>query len=102
MTIFQKIANWIRSITTPAWLKEIGDICDGVVRAAIIELGKDVVGLLQVKIIEVAKNGSLNTEQKFKAVFSYARTIGVEIRDSILTILINALVYALKQKGVIK
>lgn len=101
-SIFQKAADWIRGIKTPDWLRDLLQEIQDVFVAFCIQIGKDYLTDLKNKIIEVS-NTDLSNEDKFQAVFNYARDrfIGINIKDSALQLIIQYLVVKLKQQGLI-
>lgn len=101
MNLWQKFYNWLKAVKTPIWWHEIGDVVDASVAAGLNEIGRQAYDLLKNKIIEVSTKNKTSKE-KFSEVYDYARTIGISLRDSLLSVLINSLVLALKTKGAIK
>jgi len=101
MSIFQRIYNWFFRIKTPIWVRELGFDLQTAIGDALVELGQRTYNLLQEKIILEAQSNKPSAE-KFKAVFDYAKKLGVGLKDSALNAVINAIVLVLKNKGAIK
>jgi len=77
----------------------MGDV-QSIFLQTLFTIGKAQLELIKAKIIEVAQTG-MKPEEKFEAVFNYTKSIQINIKDSVLNTLINALVLGLKNKGII-
>lgn len=95
MNPFRIAYDWIKSRKTPAWLKTIlGEIQD-IIKRVLIQVGQNYIAQLQAKIIEVSKK-DIPGEEKFGVVFAYARQLGINLKDSALNTLIEALYQKVK------
>lgn len=71
-----------------------------IILSILYQVGKEYLTRLEEEIIKVAQM-DMSNEAKFKTVFTYARTMGIELKDSALRLLIEALVNRLKDYKVI-
>ena len=107
LSIFQKIANWIKSWNTPKWLQDVLDFMFfDVVMPTLRELGEE--GYIEVTrlIIDASKMDSLTSRQKFEFVYNelckgWARDKG-NIGESFLNRCIELVFAELKAKGYIQ
>ena len=100
MPFVQQWYDTIRRWQAPKWFVALmGDI-QSIFLETLYQIGKGQMELIKAKIVEVA-NSNLSSEDKFKAVFEYAKGINIEVKESVLNALINALVLGLKNKGII-
>jgi len=96
----QKIIEKIQGIKAPAWYVDLmGDMQD-VFLNVLYQIGKEQLEAIKNKVIEVAES-EVSNEEKFQKVFDYARTIRINLKDSVLRALIEAIVVSLKRKKVI-
>jgi len=96
----QKIIDKIQSIEAPKWYVDLMGDMQSVFLNVLYQIGKAQLEAIKSKVIEVAES-NLSNEDKFKAVFDYARSIKINLKDSVLRALIEAIVVSLKQKKVI-
>lgn len=97
--IFQTIYDWIKNLQTPEWLKEVHEI----IKSILATVSKELWSTLTTLVFEASKNDQLTPEGKFKYVVEEfkQRWGGVEIKDSILNLLLELAVQYLKVKSVI-
>ena len=98
--MFQRIANWIKSWKTPDWMERLlEEIWIDILVPAIHGVGKEVIQNLQNLILEASKK-DMSGEMKFRWVFNEfkERWGGVELKDSLINLLIQLLVVYLKAK----
>jgi hypothetical protein len=100
VTFFQEWYNRIRKWAAPKWFVDLMGDVQAVFLATLYQIGKDQMESIKNKIIEVADK-PMSNEDKFKEVFDYCKHININIKGSVLNALINAIVLALKNKGVI-
>lgn len=100
ITIFQKAYDAIKKWQAPKWFSDLMGEAQAVFLATLYQIGKAQMEAIKDKVIEVA-GSNMSNEDKFKAVFNYAKSINISIKDSVLNALINAIVLALKNKGTI-
>lgn len=101
MNPFQKAADWIRSRTTPAWLKWLLDILKGIVVDVVKIIGKEAMQFLQTEIMMVAKLDMTGTEKARYVADSFrARYTMATVTDSMLNLAIELLVAQLKKSQV--
>lgn len=100
ITIFQRAYDWIKKQTAPKWFVSLMADVQSIFLEMLYQIGKAQLEAIKAKIMEVAQT-DMKPEQKFKAVFDYAKNINIDIKDSVLNTLINALVLGLKNKGTI-
>ena len=98
MGMVQKIYDWIKSLKTPSWLKEIFDELQGIIISTLLQIGKEYITGLSDKIIEVA-NMDITSEKKFKLVFQWGKQNIPDIKDSVLNLAIELLVTLCKANG---
>ena len=100
MNPFQAVANWIQKQKTPGWLRELFQEIEFIIITSINNLAKEYLAQIEAKIIEV--NGQyIPNKEKFQRVFDFCRAIGIVASETILNILINALVLKLKNRRAI-
>lgn len=99
MNVFQRAYDFIKSLSTPAWLKILLQEIQDLIVATAIGIGKEYLRQLEEKICEVAQDPSLTNEQKFKAVFKWGQYNIPNIKDASLNLCIEILVNLLKKKG---
>jgi len=100
ITIFQKAYDGIKKWQAPKWFVDLMGDCQSIFLATLYQIGKDQIEAIRDKIVEVASS-PISNEDKFKEVFNYCKGINVNVKDSVLNALINAIVLALKNKGTI-
>jgi hypothetical protein len=105
-SIFQKAADWIKSLKTPEWLKNALQEMQDLMTAILITAGKAYLNELTNLIIVAAESDNMSSEQKFKYVVDKAKkstTVALQqLKDNELNFLVNYLVANLKSKGIIK
>src|SRR3990167_72087 len=99
MSIFQKAADFIKSIKSPKWYKILMREIQDIIIAIMIRVGKDYVSQLQSHILEVSKM-DMSNEKKFRMVFNYGKELIPSIKDSALNLLIETLINRLKTNKV--
>jgi hypothetical protein len=100
ITIFQKVYDAIKKWQAPKWFTTLMGECQSIFLATLYQIGKDQMEAIKDKVIEVA-GSTMSSEDKFKEVFNYCKSININIKGSVLNALINAIVLALKNKGTI-
>ncbi len=100
ITWVQKLYDKIKAWSAPPWFVALMGDVQSIFLETLYQIGKAQMEAIKVKIIDVASSDMTN-EDKFKAVFKYAKGININIKDSVLNALINAIVLALKNKGII-
>lgn len=103
MSIFQKVYDKIKSLKTPAWLKELLDkVLHNVIIPVLTKLGEDAIAVLKSLIIKASKMNISNSD-KAKWVFNeFKSTFKVsDIKDSYINLGIELLVNMLKDQGII-
>ena len=101
-TIFQKIYDFFKNIETPEWLADILKKLQDIIIEILLDVGKQYLDAITAKIIEVG-NTDMPNEEKFKAIFAYARKELplVKLKDSHLNLLIELLVSRCKKERTI-
>lgn len=94
--VYDAIHKW----TAPKWFSTLMGECQTIFLSTLYQIGKDQMNAIKDKVIEVA-GSNMSSEDKFKAVFNYCKGIDINIKDSVLNALINAIVLVLKKKGTI-
>jgi len=100
-SIFQKLYDKIKEFKTPDWLSAILYEIQMIVWSITLAVGKEYVNSLKDKIIEVAQL-DISNEEKFKMVWEYGMSFGVEIKDRYLRLLIESIYNYLKEKEIVK
>ena len=101
--MFQKMANWIKSIKTPAWLVSLGDILQSVVKDTFQILGKEATDFLKSEIFKQAtrdipgKDKAKNVYNAFKDQYKE-----VEVSDRIINLAIELLLSQLVESKIVK
>ena len=97
-SVFQKAYDWIGGIKTPAWLVELLSALQEIILSIALDIGKQYMDAIKTKIVEVAGT-DMSNEEKFKAVFNYAREqlLLIKITDAQLNLLIEFFVNLLKK-----
>jgi len=99
-SIFQKAADWIQGFKTPEWLSAMFFEIQLFIWSVAQEEGEDYIDSLKNKIVEVGKT-NLSNEDKFKTVFDFAKSQGVEVKDRYIRLLIEATYNWLKEKEIL-
>lgn len=100
MWIFQAPANWIKSIKTPKWLKDLLFEVQMIIVNSAFQVAKEYLAQIEAKVIEV--NGlNIKPAEKFQIVFKFTRDLGINASDTILNIILNSIVLKLKNRGAI-
>lgn len=100
MGIFQNVYNWIKGLKAPRWFVEILQQIQDILVQIAIQVGKDYLNQLQVKVLEVSKM-DISNEKKFKLVFDFGKALLPSIKDSYLNLLIESIVNRLKENRAI-
>jgi len=82
----------------PQWTKDILKVVWEIIKNILLTVGKDTVGKITVKIVEVSKL-SVNNDKKFQMVFEYAKSLLPGMKDSAINLLIESLYNKLKTQG---
>ncbi len=96
MNPLQKVYNWLKKLAVPKWLKIIIQEINDLMIAVMLQVGKDAIGTMKKKIVEVA-NMNIPNEEKFNVVFKFGKQSFRDIKDSTLNLLIETLVSYLKK-----
>ena len=100
MGILQKIYDSIKGFKTPGWLKNILQEVQNILVQVMLQVGKEYITRIQNKIIEVSKY-DVNNKEKFRVVFDFTKALGLNLKDSLVNLLIETLITKLKSQTII-
>ena len=106
MTIFNKIANWLKALKTPKWLVEMYQYILDKIRFPVLQkLGKEAINDLQKYIIEASHHDEWSGVEKLKYVrdkFIPEWKVKLNLTDSLINMAIELVLQEMKSKGFIK
>lgn len=104
-SIFQEVYDWIGSLKTPRWLKDLLQQIQDLMIIILKQVTQAYIQYLQSKIIEASQHSEWSNKQKFGYVFEQAKLgfteFAITLKDSEINVLIEFLVNKLKKNGVI-
>ena len=96
-----KLYDIFRSIRTPRFLKMLFKNLYLILTRVFLMVGQGYMESIQAEVIRVSDIKTLSGEQKFKAVFAFAKREAPKLKDSYINLLIETLVTQLKQGEII-
>jgi len=106
MTIFNKIANWLKALKTPKWVVEMFDyIINKIIFPLITRLGEEAINDLQKWVIEASHRDDLDWNGKLvyvKDKFTTEWKVKLSFTDTDIINAIQMIVSEMKSKGFIK
>ena len=106
MTIFNRIAQYIRALKTPQWVKDMfAYIIDKIIFPLITRLGEEAINDLQKWVIEASRRDDLDWNGKLlyvKDKFTAEWKVKLSFTDTDIINAIQMIVSEMKSKGFIK
>ena len=98
---FQELADWIRGIETPTWLKNLLGEIQEIIISTLLQIGRSYLEQLKDKIIE-AQNKFTDPEVKWEYVFEWGKKNIPNVKDLSLNLAIEIFVAVLKKNNFVR
>lgn len=97
----QSIYNWLKGVKTPPFWRELMQSLQDIIFAILVNITKSEIEKIKAKIIEVG-GLDISNQEKFNKVKNFMVVeIGINLRDSLVHLLIESLVNILKESRAI-